>query len=680
MSHASARESPKVPVQGTREVIFVDDSFESDEILARRLHDEWNEGDSDVVLVDDISQPKSLHASTSTNQQSSSDAVSIASHVASRVTADQDLARYRPLFTRIRECPHCSRELESPRGYVTYSPQVPPPSLLYLLHVRCNAWGLCPVLTCCTEVRAIALFEALGGFDRVYLAEQEQTEARSRERMSKTFKSATTDSDSVLVRALTTITMLLPSPYCDHPQAYDFVPHESISSLISLSQLPVMLSRLLRNDSVADWILHEELYQTMLTLLRRLADCEITMQILAGQRHEFKSSCGIAEWMWNGGSISWDRADGELVQAAPLYTYFQKLTKQCEAFIAGASQLLESGNGATSDEDIDTTLKATSLCGDIISARDAIDRAMKVMGIDPVEIAVSLAISTKGKDAVRSSELDHKYEEDCQRLSFRHVNILHTDSRLRFHYAREVASTANASRNPKDRLHLIKELAVMATSLPVGIWVRVDEVRNDVIKVMIAGPVGTPYEGGLFEFDCFIPLEYPHKPPLMNLCTTGSGTVRFNPNLYNCGKVCLSLLGTWAGRPGMGKADPRSQRSIEYNENIRLQTARWAIVDWLKDDHRDTVWADVIASHFQNKQVKVRKIIEEVANSKPPSQWQNVSNPSIPMVSTFGGGLLPGQYTLSSASRPVPLSGPSLLTELDNGIKRIQKWKVQYLD
>eukprot|EP01094_Clydonella_sp_ATCC50884_P027405 TRINITY_DN7858_c0_g1_i1.p1 TRINITY_DN7858_c0_g1~~TRINITY_DN7858_c0_g1_i1.p1 ORF type:complete len:148 (+),score=43.74 TRINITY_DN7858_c0_g1_i1:279-722(+) len=30
---------------------------------------------------------------------------------------------------------------------------------------------------------------------------------------------------------------------------------------------------------------------------------------------------------------------------------------------------------------------------------------------------------------------------------------------------------------------------------------------------------------------------------------TGGGRVRFNPNLYNCGKVCLSLLGTWSG-PG----------------------------------------------------------------------------------------------------------------------------------
>ena len=27
--------------------------------------------------------------------------------------------------------------------------------------------------------------------------------------------------------------------------------------------------------------------------------------------------------------------------------------------------------------------------------------------------------------------------------------------------------------------------------------------------------------------------------------TTGAGTIRFNPNLYSNGTVCLSLLGTW---------------------------------------------------------------------------------------------------------------------------------------
>lgn len=48
---------------------------------------------------------------------------------------------------------------------------------------------------------------------------------------------------------------------------------------------------------------------------------------------------------------------------------------------------------------------------------------------------------------------------------------------------------------------------------------------------------------------CPPPLLPPHTPPpppppCLPACLP---KVRFNPNLYNCGKVCLSLLGTWAG-------------------------------------------------------------------------------------------------------------------------------------
>jgi baculoviral IAP repeat-containing protein 6 len=35
----------------------------------------------------------------------------------------------------------------------------------------------------------------------------------------------------------------------------------------------------------------------------------------------------------------------------------------------------------------------------------------------------------------------------------------------------------------------------------------------------------------------FFPEAYPSVPPLVQLVTTGGGTVRFNPNLYSDGKV-----------------------------------------------------------------------------------------------------------------------------------------------
>ena len=43
-------------------------------------------------------------------------------------------------------------------------------------------------------------------------------------------------------------------------------------------------------------------------------------------------------------------------------------------------------------------------------------------------------------------------------------------------------------------------------------------------------------------------------------------------------------------RPGHGKANPKQPASIVYNNNIVLQTVRWAMVDWLKDDHRGGLW------------------------------------------------------------------------------------------
>ena len=63
-------------------------------------------------------------------------------------------------------------------------------------------------------------------------------------------------------------------------------------------------------------------------------------------------------------------------------------------------------------------------------------------------------------------------------------------------------------------------------------------------------PEDTPYTGGCYQFDIYFPVKYPHSAPMVNFRTTGGGIVRFNPNLYQCGKVCLSLLGTWEGAQG----------------------------------------------------------------------------------------------------------------------------------
>lgn len=50
--------------------------------------------------------------------------------------------------------------------------------------------------------------------------------------------------------------------------------------------------------------------------------------------------------------------------------------------------------------------------------------------------------------------------------------------------------------------------------------------------------------------------------------TTGSGAVRFNPNLYADGKVCLSLLGTWRGN-STENWDPKISTTLQVLMSIQ---------------------------------------------------------------------------------------------------------------
>ncbi|CAK9181812.1 unnamed protein product [Ilex paraguariensis] len=89
-----------------------------------------------------------------------------------------------------------------------------------------------------------------------------------------------------------------------------------------------------------------------------------------------------------------------------------------------------------------------------------------------------------------------------------------------------------------------QEWNILEKDIPDTIYVRVYEERMDLIRAAIIGAPGTPYHDGLFFFDIFLPPEYPCEPPMVYY---NSGGLRVNPNLYESGKVCLSLLNTWTG-------------------------------------------------------------------------------------------------------------------------------------
>ncbi|KAJ6257097.1 Serine/threonine-protein kinase [Drechslerella dactyloides] len=92
-----------------------------------------------------------------------------------------------------------------------------------------------------------------------------------------------------------------------------------------------------------------------------------------------------------------------------------------------------------------------------------------------------------------------------------------------------------------------KEHKILQSSLPDEIFVRTWESRLDLLRVLIVGPRNTPYELAPFVFDFQLGPNFPSGPPTGYFHSWTNGIGRVNPNLYEDGKICLSLLGTWHG-------------------------------------------------------------------------------------------------------------------------------------
>lgn len=97
---------------------------------------------------------------------------------------------------------------------------------------------------------------------------------------------------------------------------------------------------------------------------------------------------------------------------------------------------------------------------------------------------------------------------------------------------------------------ITKEIAHIHKGADLSLAVACKDSDVRYVRALIIGPPETPYEFGFFQFEIKFGAEYPINCPHVRCLTTNSGRTRFNPNIYSCGKVCLSILGTWRGEPG----------------------------------------------------------------------------------------------------------------------------------
>lgn len=414
-----------------------------------------------------------------------------------------------------------------------------------------------------------------------------------------------------------------------------------LQELLSQSCLIPAMSSYLRNDSVLDMARHVPLYRALLELLRAISSCTALVPLLL--------------------PLSGDAQDEEDEEEEEGQTSVGMLLAKMKTCVDTYTNRLRSKKDKTKgvvkpDSSDPEPEGLTLLVPDIQRTAEIVYAAttsLRQANQERKLVESSRKASSRPKPLSILRSLEEKYVAAMKKLQFDTFEMVSEDEdgklmfKVNYHYMSQVKNASDTNSAARSR-RLAQEAVTLSTSLPLSscssVFVRCDEERLDIMKVLITGPADTPYANGCFEFDVYFPQDYPNSPPLVNLETTGGHSVRFNPNLYNDGKVCLSILNTWHGRPEE-KWNPQTssflqvlvsvqslilvaepyfnepgyersrgtpsgtQSSREYDGNIRQATVKWAMLEQMRNP--SPCFKEVIHKHFYLKRAEIMSQCEE---------------------------------------------------------------------
>ncbi|KAK3705920.1 hypothetical protein LTR37_013073 [Vermiconidia calcicola] len=492
------------------------------------------------------------------------------------------------------------------------------------------------------------------------------------------------DSDDVLTaETMTALSATLPDRNGFVPTNFDNNPPVTLASMLLHSSILDKAAELLRNDSLEDARRRLSVYDSLLKLVRCLAQGgEVTAATLHDQRAINKVGHNLLDVSYGLPTRFRDEATDH---APPL--------SSCMADLASQSTMM-----------------------------------LKSARAKPAEFETEEDGRGQRQDGGRNTSIAQP-DKNAWQKDLLVVEVSDEDILKQHYFAKQAGEIASP---PTGRMRqIINHIASLKTSLPPGIFVRHGDGRLDVMKIIIVGPKGTPYENGLFEFHLLCPIEYPNKPPMMQFMTTGGGAHGFNPNLYNNGKVCLSLLGTWNdGRPwtpgesmllqlfvsiqsmifcdepicnepgdeGMGG----TVESRNYNRYQHPMVVKYAMLEWLngkqsltprpesrskgrrlgdwvetapkkeKEDDKEDIWAAVVKNHFEPNQDEIVECVVTWINDRQEHEVRKKQRAGNQYHGTGWFGRTLGQEDTgaeNTASSTLEISGPEKHQDLTSRLE-----------
>ena len=389
-------------------------------------------------------------------------------------------------------------------------------------------------------------------------------------------------------------------------------PEETLSIICESCLLP-LIENAFRNTTLLDMAKEKELYSIYLKLCSSIAGIEKLVSSLMPLDNHYTPKQ----------TISIEKLLGQLSNSS---NTFKQLTP------------VDSKSNKGTDE---TTKSAFLLADEIIKTNDKLVSAISTTDAFKDRLSSNM-------EAILALPMEQKYKALLENHRFGYADMKNPKDTTKYvhHWKSEFAG--KYAPQPAKMIRLAQEIADISNNLPIdstnAMFVRADEERLDVMKAVIFGAEGCPYAHGAFEYDIYFGNDYPNVAPKVNLQTTGNSDVRFNPNLYNCGKVCLSLLGTWRGNaseswdpklstltqvlisiqavvmseevyfnePGYGHeagTEAGEMKNIGYSNIVRLCNVKYGMIGQIENP---TVgFENVIRTHFVLKKDKILKSVAE---------------------------------------------------------------------
>ncbi|KAI5474542.1 ubiquitin-conjugating enzyme E2 N [Pseudohyphozyma bogoriensis] len=133
-----------------------------------------------------------------------------------------------------------------------------------------------------------------------------------------------------------------------------------------------------------------------------------------------------------------------------------------------------------------------------------------------------------------------------------------------------------ASALPK---RIIKETQRLISDSPPGITATPHDDNLRYFDVLITGPEASPFEGGLFRLELYLPEEYPMSPPKVRFLTKV-----YHPNIDKLGRICLDIL------------------KDKWSPALQIRTVLLSIQALLSAPNPDDPLANDVASHWKSNE------------------------------------------------------------------------------